>query len=404
MPIYQYTAVDSRGKIQTGELEEATSRAVADFLRRQELVPVKIEVKKTKAGRLIWLALTGSLGIFEKMALVRNLHTMLKAGLAIDEAIDILLEEAEKPVLKKILTEAKFDLERGQLLSVTFSRYPRIFPPVFINLIKAGEETGTLENALEQLEIQLTKDYELRQKIKSAMFYPVLLFVASSFVIMLLFVFVLPRLASAFFRAGVDLPFFTRLIVRIGAFLGKMPILSLLVFAGVVFGLWSARKTLAGKRFISWISGRIPMIKILVKKIYLARFCRTLSTLLAAGAQILDAVKMTSEAIGNRRYEEELLAAKEEINRGVSLANALRNRPKFFPKFVSNMVMVGERSGELDSMLQKLADHYEADVDNTLKNLTATLEPILLLIMGAVVAIIAISVLLPIYTLIGAVR
>lgn len=404
MPIYRYTAIDAYGRLQTGELEDVSSQAVIEFLQKQDLVPIKVEAKKIKTFELLWLYLTGSLNTRDKLSLFSSLKTLLKAGISLNEAVDILLEEAQKPILKKILTEAKLNLEKGQYLSKTFSFYPNIFPPLIINLLKAGEETGTLENSLEQISLQLSKELELRNKIKSAMFYPMVLILAAALVIMLLFTFVLPRLSQSFLQAGMQLPIFTRIILQIGLFFGRSPLLSWLGFIVLVWGFFRARKTKFGQRIYEDLAFSLPLIKNLTKKIYLARFTRTLSVLLKVGTPILNALEMVGPVVGHRKYKEALKIAYDEVNRGTPLATILKSQSDLFPLFVTNLIMIGERAGTMSDLLGQLADYYEGEVDNTLKEVSSIIEPILLLIMGLVVAFIALAVLMPIYQLVGSMR
>lgn len=403
MPTFVYTAANNQGEILTGELETPDTGAVADYLNRQELTIISIHSKKKLADGF-------DAGIFfglnpqDRIMLVKHLAAIIKAGLSLKEGVEIALNDTKEKSLKKILTEAKFDLEKGQPLSATFKKYPKIFSSVFIAFLEAGEASGTLERSLEYLGVSLSKEYKLTQKIWGAMVYPMVLIMASIAVIAILMIFVVPKLVKVFSQSGSELPWITKLIISTSNFLVSNIYLISGFFVLAIIAILYFRSSNFFQKSISEIIFKIPAVSSLYQKIILARFTRVLGTLLASGVAILKALDISAEAIGQNRYYSVIKNLKAEISRGVSLGNAFKRQGEIFPRMLSSMVNVGEKTGKTDSILIDLADFYEEEVNNSLKNLVSLIEPLLLLVMGVVVAAIAFAIILPIYQLVGSVR
>jgi type II secretory pathway component PulF len=403
VPTYVYTAANNQGEVVSGELETPDKIAVSDYLNRQEMTIISIHTKKSSVESFD-VDLFSSVSSQDRIMLVKHLTTIIKAGLTLKEGIEIVLYDTKKKKLKKILTEAKFDLEKGQSLSMSFKKYPDVFSPIFIAFLEAGEASGTLEESLEYLGTSLTKEYKLTQKVWGAMVYPMVLIFASIAIVAILMVFVVPKLIKVFSQSKNELPWITKLIVAISNFLtGNIYlILGILIVVGVF--VFYFRSAAFFQKAVSGIMFRIPLVSGLYQKIILARFARILGTLLASGVTILKALDISSSAIGQNRYFDAIQNLKAEVVRGVSLGNAFRHQGEVFPYMLSSMVNVGEKTGKTDSILIDLADFYEDEVDNSLKNLVSLVEPLLLLIMGVVVAAIAFAIILPIYQLVGSVR
>lgn len=403
MPTFTYTAANNQGEILSGEMETMDRKTIVDYLNRQELMIVSIKEKSEWTDKFE-SSLFFNLSMPDKIMITKYLSGIIKAGLSLKEGVDIILNDTKIKPLKKILTEAKLDLEKGQPLSVTFKKYPMVFSPVFIAFVRAGELSGTLEKSLEYLGITLAKDYDLSRKIKGALTYPLILIFASIAVIGVLMVFVVPKLVKVFAASNAELPWLTKLIIAISAAITAniYIIIIALVIGAVAFLNFHKRESV--QRFISDIFLAIPFVQDLYKKIILARFTRVFGTLLASGVSILETVDISSEAIGYNRYGEIIRSMKSEIGRGVSFSNALKSKSTFFPHMLASMVNVGEKTGKLDSILIDLAGFYEEEVDNELKSLVSLIEPALLLVMGLVVAGIAFAIIMPIYQLIGTVR
>ncbi len=403
MSTFTYTAANNQGEILRGEMETMDRRTVIDYLGRQELLIVSIKEKSEWADKFE-SSLFFDLSMPDKIMITKYLSGIIKAGLSLKEGVDIILSDTKIKPLKKILTEAKLDLEKGQPLSATFKKYPAVFSPVFIAFVRAGELSGTLEKSLEYLGITLSKDYDLSRKIKGALTYPLILVLASIAVIAVLMMFVVPKLIKVFAASNAELPWLTKLIIAASGALVAHANFVALVLVACVLAFLNFRKRESVQRLISDIFLAIPVVRDLYKKIILARFTRVFGTLLASGVSILETVDISADAIGYNRYGGVIRGMKSEIGRGVSFSNALKSRSDYFPHMLSSMVNVGEKTGRLDSILIDMAGFYEEEVDNELKSVVSLIEPVLLLVMGLVVAGIAFAIIMPIYQLIGTVR
>ncbi len=401
MPIFVYTAANNRGEITNGELETADIKSVVDYLVSQDLMVISVKNKKNTANKLN-ISFFSGLNMQDKILLTKHLARIIKAGMTFKEGVEILLNDAEKATVKKILTEVKFNLEKGQPLSYTLKKYPQFFSTVFIALVEAGEMSGTLEKSLEQLGIQLAKEYELSRKIKGATIYPAVLIAASMAVVGILIIFVVPVLKKIFFKSGAAVPWSTKTIIFISDAVSQNLYLIAAFFASVVISLLYFKNSLYLRGKVSGLLLKIPIFSRLYKKIILARFSRTLGTLLASGINILPAIDISSEAVGVNIYQKAIKKIKEEISKGVSLGNALK-QTGIFPYIMVNMVNVGEKTGRMDAILLELAVFYEEEVDNDLKNLLVLLEPAILLVMGLVVGGIVFLVITSIYQSVGSI-
>ncbi len=395
MSIFVYTAANNRGEISNGELETADAKAVVDYLVSQNLMVISVKNKAASAGKLSF-EFFSSLSAQDKILLTKHLARIIKAGMTFKEGVEIILNDTEKTALKKVLTEVKFNLEKGQPLSFTLKKYPEYFSPVFVALVEAGEASGTLEKSLEYLGVQLAKEYELSRKIKGAMVYPSILIIASAAVIGVLMVFVVPVLKKVFVRGGAAVPASTKLMIAASDAISQNLYLiggGFILFIAVILHLRNSRD-FRGK--VSDIMLELPLVSRLYRKIIFARFTRTLGTLLGSGINIIRAMEISGSAIGCNIYQKSVKNLKEEISRGVSLGNAMK-QTGVFPYLVVSMIGVGEKTGRLDAVLLELADFYEEEVDNDLKNLLALLEPAILLVMGLAVGSIVFLVITSIY-------
>lgn len=403
MPTFIYTAINDQGEIINGELETIDIKAVTDYISRQNLTSISVKPKKDLNNRFTNLFSSG-ISQQEKIILTKYLSTMIRSGLSLKEGIETILNDTDKKTFKKVLTEAKFDLEKGQPLSVTFERYPNFFSNIFIALIKAGELSGTLEKSLDHLGIQLKKDYKMKQKIKGAMAYPLVLIAASVTVIFIMMAFVVPKLTKVFTQSNLELPWTTQLVIKISSLISEniYLIICFSIAAGLSFLYFRKKKKF--QNIVSEIILKIPFVSELYVKIILARFIRTLGTLLSSGINILKALDISAETVGYNRYHKAIKELGKETGRGVSMGNSMKKRQDLFPYMLINMVSVGEKTGNLDTILNELAIFYEDEVDNSMKNIVSLIEPLLLLIMGLIVATIAFSVITPIYQLVGSVK
>ncbi len=399
---FSYEATNTSGETQKGTHEAENAEVVATWLKGKGLAPLRIVESKTKKSGFS-MSIGSSISVADKIFLLKHLSTMLNAGLHVAESIDILLSEAAKPLMKRFLQEAKDNIERGLPLSTAFKAYPKYFSPIFIGVIEAGEASGTLEKSLDQLLIQITKEYDLNRKVKSAMAYPAILLGASVIIVTLLVVLVLPRLGKMFSTLNVQVPAPTRILLAVSAVLTAYPLLTVLVLVVCIVGFIVLITSHKGKDILSKLSLKTPIIRVVVQRVILARMLRILGTLLESGLSIIDAVKLASVSVGHASYRLVLEKAVGDIERGIGLSNTLEQYPKLFPRLVTSMMAIGEQTGSLTALLHNLSAFYEEETDQALKSLLSALEPLLLAIMGLVVGGVAISILLPIYKIVGSV-
>lgn len=402
MAIFIYEVYNKDGAVVRGEYEALTREEVVEYLLRRDLTPISVEaIRGGKAGLDLSISLFEKVKPVDILFLVRNLSATVKAGLSIVEALDILIADTEKKMMKDILREVQALVKNGQPLSAGFANFASQFPPVFLGMLRAGEASGQLERTLTELGQYLSKEYALRAKVKSALTYPIILLVASIGVVSLLLIFVLPRLTKAFASSGVELPWVTKFFLGLSSMLTYSFTLDIIVIFFATWFFLYFRKTIIGRKFFFLLISHIPVANELIKKVALVRFTRTLGNLMASGLSAVGSLESAAQSIGNQKYEVAIKAIVDNVKNGMSISDALTKFPDLFPRLLVSLVIVGERTGSLSEILITFSDFYEEDVDNKLKGLTSVLEPVLLLIMGLLVGSIAFSIILPIYQLVG---
>ncbi|MEK7635935.1 MAG: type II secretion system F family protein [Patescibacteria group bacterium] len=405
MPIFIYRALNKEGHQQEGEVQAESRGMAIEYLQREKLTPIFIEkigyVERKQFSFLSLFFLGGGIDISDKMFLTRHLSAILKSGISLSEALEILSEDTTKKSFKKILFDAKMNLERGQPLSATLESYAQYFSPIFIGLIKAGEESGTLEETLEGLGEQLRRDYEMKKRVQSAMIYPAILLSASLLIVVLLLTFIMPRLTKALLQAKVSLPWITRFLIGLSQVFSSNPIATLSVFILLIISIFFFVKSKFGRKVIVGILEKLPVSGNLIKKLALVRFSRTFRNLLASGLSAFESLDITAKTIGIQSYEKTLLNIREEIKKGSTISNSFKEKKEFFPQLVISIIAVGEKTGTLEKSLATITDYYDEEADRILKNIVSLIEPALLIVMGVVIAGIALSILLPIYQLVS---
>jgi type II secretory pathway component PulF len=403
--LYRYQASNKSGRIEEGDYDAPDKKTVVTYLQEKGLIPVSVEEKTVAISKM-----NLSSNLFEKVtpldqvALVRNLSAALHAGLGIIEALNILIADADKDIMRKLLTKARDNLQNGQSLSATFSEMKEVFPPIFVGMIKAGEVGGKLDAVFDDLGKQLSRDYDLSKKVKAAMAYPVILICAAVLVVGLLLFFVLPRLTVAFAQAGYQLPWITLFIIFLSHIVLYSPALDIIAILFVAWFFVYFRKTVMGQKLFTAVGMHTPIIKGLMKKIALVRFTRTLGNLISSGMPIIEALNLSADSVSNVYYREAVTDVIVQVKNGVPLNMALASHGKLFPQFLTSLINVGERSGSLEKVLSTFSEFYDEEVADSLKDVTAFIEPILILFMGLTVGGIAVAVLLPIYSLIGKIQ
>jgi type IV pilus assembly protein PilC len=400
---FHYIASQPNGKIIEGDFEGNGSAEILKYLAGQGLKPISIKVVKgvEELGKKSFIFKKG-ITIDDKVFLIKYLSLMLKVGTDLLKAIDVLIADLENQTLKALLIEIRGNLEKGKPFYSTFLKYPKYFSSVFVNLIKAGETSGNLERVLEDLSASLEREQDLRRKIKAAFTYPVILLIASFAILILLVSFVLPRIATVFTSANIKPPFFSKIVISVGLFINHYIWFFLIFLIILIISLWYLfTKTPSGKRILYQFALKLPIIKNVLKQMALQRFANTLSSLLKAGLPILDALEITSQTVGYGEMKDSLLRiSREGIAKGLTVGEAFR-REAVFPRVVVNLMSISEKAGHIEDILSTLATFYEGEIETEIKTLVSFLEPVLLLGIGIVIGTIAISVIVPIYQLVG---
>ncbi|MDI6820736.1 MAG: type II secretion system F family protein [Patescibacteria group bacterium] len=397
---FRYIASQPNGKLIQGDIEARDEDEVLSFLGSRNLTPVSIEKLSTPKTRGLASMLRRGVNISDQIFLSKYLALMLKIGTGLIEAINILIVDFDKPAVKAILLEVKTALEKGDPFYSTFARYPKIFSSVYVNLIKAGETSGNLEKTFEELTEMLTKQKGLSDKIKSSLIYPVILLVSSILVLTFIVMFALPKIANVFIEGGFQAPGFSRVVFSVGLFFNKFGFYIFGAAAIIAIAFFRFFKSsVIFKKFVVSIIGEIPVIRDVMKKIALQRFASVFSSLIRAGLPITDALEITAQAVGNINLKESLLRiSKEGLAKGLTIGEAFKREP-FFPMTVTNLVAISEKAGHLTDVLSTLSDFYVKEIDSSIKIMVAFLEPVLLLFIGGIIGLIALSVIIPIYQL-----
>lgn len=403
MATYLYEAYDKYKKIVKGEYEATSREEMSGYLLKRDLTPISIrsvnELSKREGG--LSTELFSSISNADIIFLVRNIATTVKAGLSIVESLDLLIKDAKNKLLKKILQEAQAVVKNGQPLSSAFEKYSNFFPPIFFGMIKAGEVSGQLDKKLEELAVHLSKENALKNRVKSALTYPIILLVSSIVIVSLMLIFVLPKLAKSFASNNVALPLVTKIFLFISKMLTWSYTLDLVIIGILIWFFVYFRRTKKGKLFFFYVLSHVPVSEDLIKKIALVQFTRTFGSLIGSGLSVVESLTISSQSMGNRVYSNVIEKTIEDIKNGISVSEALNKFPRYFPSLLISLVNVGERTGSLNEILITFSNFYEEEVDNKLKELVSILEPVLLLFMGLVIGAIAISIILPIYQLVG---
>lgn len=334
----------------------------------------------------------------EKVFMTRQLATMLGAGLALDQAFKILANQNTNALMKKVANSVITDLQQGQSLSSALSRYKKVFDPVFIAVVRSGESSGKLDIVLEQLANQLELSQDFNSKVRSALFYPAFILFAMIVIIVIMMIYVIPQLKTVFDQSGVALPWTTRTIVAISNFTVKFWWAELIAVIVLAIAGYFFMRSENGGSFWDRMKIKLPIMKGLYTQIYMARFCRTMSMLINAGLPIIETLAITSDVIQNRVYAKSMKAISSQVERGIPISVPMQH-DKNFPDLISQMIMVGEQTGKMETVLTKMADFYESETNSMIKGIAGLIEPIIIVIIGLGVGFLVYSIISPIYGL-----
>ena len=340
----------------------------------------------------------------EQIILTKNLSGMLLAGLSLSRALSVLDKQTKNPKLQKVLTSLSNDINAGETLSSGFLKFPSIFSKLFVSMTRAGEESGNLAGALSDVGMNLEKSHALTKKIRGALIYPGVILSAMIVIGVLMFAFVVPTLAGTFKELGVVLPTSTRLLIFFGNFFSNNLIMTFVIIIGAGIGLFLLFRAKFMAKYIDYIIVRIPIIGNLAKELNTARTARTISSLLLAGVSITRAVEITEDIVQNIYYKQVLSDAKIAVEKGAPFSKAFETSNNLYPIMMSEMIQVGEETGKLSDMLLQIALFYEEEIENKTKNLSTIIEPFLMIIIGAGVGFFAISMISPLYSILGSIQ
>jgi type IV pilus assembly protein PilC len=398
MPVFTYKGKNRAGASISGEQLAGSKAELASLLRRQQINVTKMSEK----GKEFALPSFGSGVKQEELAVfTRQFSVMIDAGLPLVQCLEILSNQQENKTFQKVLAGTRGAIEGGQTLSSAMRQYEKIFDPLYVNMVEAGETGGILDTILQRLSTYIEKNVKLKRAVKSALIYPIVVLGVSAAVITLLLWKVVPIFATLFVSLEVALPLPTRIVIALSHFVGSIfGFLALVLFIAFCIAIKVWYGTEKGRFAIDATLLKLPLIGLLLKKISVARFTRTLGTLISSGVPILEALDITARASGNAIVERALLQTRKALEAGRTLADPLRES-EVFPGMVTQMISVGEQTGAMDTMLQKIADFYEDEVDAAVKDLLAAMEPMMIVFLGIIVGGIVISMYLPLFVLIG---
>jgi len=399
MPVFKWSGKNRAGQPQKGEIEAPDRQAAFAALRRQGVNATSVKSRPQD----IELNIPGlQPGVTEKdlVTFTRQFATMIDAGLPLVQCLEILGDQSENKTFGKIIKKVQADVEGGATFAESLKKHPKAFPDIYCNMVAAGEAGGILDTILNRLAAYIEKSMNLKKKVKSAMTYPIVVLTIAFGVVALLLIFVIPTFEKMFNDFGGTLPAPTRLVIDASEWMQKywwIVISGLVIF---IVGLKQYRKTDQGMYFTDSLALRLPVVGILVRKVAVAKFTRTLSTLIASGVPILDGLEIVAKTAGNRVVELAIMQTRTAISEGKTIAEPLA-QTKVFPPMVVQMISVGESAGALDSMLSKIADFYDEEVDQAVETLSSMLEPFIMVFLGVVIGYIVVAMYLPVFKLAG---
>jgi type IV pilus assembly protein PilC len=397
---FKWSGRTSKGTIQTGEMTANSKEEVIAYLRKQNIVPTSI----TKKPKAIFELTPAKPKDRDIVVFTRQFATMIDAGLPLVQALDILSKQTVNKTLAKVITSVKEDVEAGSTFADALKKHPRIFSELYANMVAAGEAGGILDTILNRLAIYIEKAMNLKKKVKGAMIYPSVVITVAILVIAIIMIVVVPTFARMFAQLGGVLPLPTRIVIGISNFIGGIGGLIVLAsIIGIILAIIQIRRTEKGRDITDALLLKIPIIGILLQKVAIAKFTRTLGTLVGSGVPILDSLEITAKTAGNKVVEKAVYEVRKAVAEGKTLAEPL-SKSKVFPMMVTQMISVGESTGAVDTMLSKIADFYDDEVDNAVANLTSMLEPIMMVFLGGTIGFIVVSMYLPIFRLITLIK
>ncbi len=397
MANFEWKGRDRNGRPQSGVLVADNKDAVIAALRRQQIVVTTV---KEKGKEIALPRLGGGIKSKDIAIFTRQFSVMIDAGLPLVQCLDILSQQQENKSFQKVLFQIREDVESGSSLAEAMRKHPQAFDDLYVNMVAAGEAGGILDTILQRLSVYIEKAVKLKTQVRSAMIYPVSVITIAVIVVYVILWKVIPVFSSLFEGLGAELPFLTQWVVSLSKFIGRFWWLIFLVVIAGIFAIRQYYRTEAGRYQIDGLLLRLPVLGVILRKIAVARFCRTLGTLLNSGVPILESLDITARTSGNAIIEEAIMGVRKDVEEGKTVAEPL-TRSGQFPPMVCQMVGVGEQTGAMDTMLAKIADFYEDEVDAAVEGLMKLIEPVIIFFLGVVIGTIVIAMYMPMFTLLS---
>jgi type IV pilus assembly protein PilC len=398
MKKFKYSARDPKGKVVEGELEARDAQAVADILHDKGLIVVSVkEGLGIDLQRLNEINI-GGVPMKDKVVFMRQMATMVGAGLPLTRSLEIMVQQASNPLFQRVLKNVLNSVQSGKTLADSFRAEEDVFDDITINLIEAGEESGNLEIILEKLAVELEEKNALSGKIKSALIYPAIILLVIIGVVLLMMFILVPAMADIYSDFDAELPFATTLLMNMSDFFINYWWAVLTVLLVLIIGGKYYLDTPKGKRTFDKLILKVPVLGKIITKMQISQFTRILSLLLGSGLSIIKAIELTAQSLGNEMFRDTLMEARDEVEKGGPLAIPIA-RSDYYPLLVSSMIAVGEETGEMDKVLAKVSEYYKAEVDEATGNLSTILEPVFLILMGGAIGFIAMAVYMPMFQL-----
>ena len=402
MPEFFYIAKSFEGKTKKGKLLARDQKDLAKILRSQGYILISAQPAKEKKKIAFSFFFLKKVSLTDKLMFTRNLGVMIEAGIALPRALATLSKQTKNKYFKKVLKEIEEEILKGHNFSEIIKGYPKIFSPLYCSMIKVGEKTGTLTNSLKVLAFHLERSHQVRSKVKSALMYPTVVVSAMIVIGAIMLIKVVPQLSATFESLNVQLPKITQIIIDIGNTLSAYWYLVFLFLIGLPALLFLGMRKQPTKKIFDKILLKLPFVSGLIKQINTAYIARTLSSLIRGGVSIVEAIEIATTSASNTSFKKSLFFAKEEVKKGRKLSEVLEKFPEIYPPVFVQMIQVGEETGQTSEILSKLANFLEEEVTNTTQNLSSIIEPILLLLIGGVIAVFAVSMIKPIYSMMEA--
>ncbi|MEG0086795.1 MAG: type II secretion system F family protein [Niameybacter sp.] len=396
---YTYTVITQDGKSKKGKIEASSRESAFQLLKDQGHFPMEVTEASLLQKDITFTV--ASVKVKDLSMFCRQFSSILKAGVVVLDALYLLKDQTENKLLKQVIGTVYSEVEKGEPLHFAMGQHKKVFPDILVNMIQAGEESGNLEVAFTRMAIHFEKEYRIQQAVQKAVTYPAIVMSIAMVVVIILVTFVVPTFTQMFTDMGMDLPITTRVLIATGEFLKNRWYIAIAVVVGVIWAFMAYSRTAIGKLTLSGIKLKMPIIGNLNQKIVASRFTRTLSTLLAAGIPVLDALQIVARVVDNTLVEKGLMEATVQVGEGVPLSKPLEEM-KIFPLMVTHMVKVGETTGEMESILTNVADFYDSEVETTVAQVTTLLEPLIIVLLAIVVGGVVLSIVQPMFQMYGA--